>query len=350
MKLLHTADLHLSTPDDLPSLSAVLESARTNSCGIVLIAGDMFDTPAAARNLSVKTSAILESFGGEVWILPGNHDEAELKTHKSLSRNSRILHSEDQPLLVERHPDFDLYAVPYSDTLTMADFSAEKTDPSRAILLAHGNYNEVGFFGKNDDDSGYFPIFPEDVRDRFRYVALGHFHSWKESSAGRTTVVYSGSPRITRASDYGRRRVSILDTSSWKASAFDLPMPYIEPITIRASVADTPESLENRVFEMLSSLRLPELASASIRFSGFVRSQFDRVLLKQNLESRLQAEFGNRPFQNADTESLELLRADLGNHPLIRLALDESFRQIPEAEREAYEIFALSRLQAITGE
>ena len=69
MKILHTADLHLGAPmrahlpakearlrrdELLSSFHTLLKTAREHGCAAVILAGDLFDTEAAAAALAAK--------------------------------------------------------------------------------------------------------------------------------------------------------------------------------------------------------------------------------------------------------------------------------------------------------
>lgn len=93
IRLLHTADLHLGLKFTrggyAPALSEGLAARRLEclrelvalaeerSCGLIVVAGDLFDTPRVPKGLVREAAAALGRFEGVVTVLPGNHDYAQ---------------------------------------------------------------------------------------------------------------------------------------------------------------------------------------------------------------------------------------------------------------------------------
>ena len=88
VKFLHTADLHLDsafhglTPDraarrrqeQRQMLTDMAELANSHSCDLWLLSGDLFDSDCAFPETLETLRLALESFRGQVFIAPGNHD------------------------------------------------------------------------------------------------------------------------------------------------------------------------------------------------------------------------------------------------------------------------------------
>ncbi len=90
IRIFHTADLHLGlkftrggyspalqkrlVEQRLETLRSMVALANARECGVLVIAGDLFDTPRVVKGLVRETAEILTRFEGIVAVLPGNHD------------------------------------------------------------------------------------------------------------------------------------------------------------------------------------------------------------------------------------------------------------------------------------
>lgn len=343
MRILHTADVHLKTAGDLSILQTIIRTAADKKCAAILIAGDLFDQQSAGLATEQAIPQIFQEFEGEILILPGNHDYEILQGKKSLSRNSMILNSRE--FIIRRKLDnAELAAVPFRKDLSMKDIGAIDCDPENSILLAHGNYYTNEFF-YDDEVKKYFPIFDEDLRDNYRYVALGHYHRHFRYELGRTVVLNPGSPRITRASDTGPRMVSILDTSNWKDESVTLPVEYILPLEIYASVFDTPEILREKLKQKLQAIQNPKLARPSVVLRGTLSSEIEITSLQEMLSQTANQSIGKAA--EIDTRELHLIDKNLTAHPFVKSLLAELDRTSNPEEKEDLKLFALERLNSI---
>ena len=86
--MIHTADLHLGAkfeflPEELipaaqklqtDALRSLVQYAADSEADVLLIAGDVFDTPEVPAQLAAKVFEILSECPCPVFIAPGNHD------------------------------------------------------------------------------------------------------------------------------------------------------------------------------------------------------------------------------------------------------------------------------------
>lgn len=344
MKILHTADLHLNAREDLKTLQVLVDTARLENCGMILVCGDLFDSGNSYLSVEQSIPAVLDSFDGEILILPGNHDADFLSRRKGFSSNSRVLRSEE-PFILEERPDFQIVAVPYRDGFGMKDAGDTGADPDRSILMAHGNYYANEFFYESDSKK-YFPIFEDDLRDRFAYAALGHYHRRIELRLGRTQLVNPGSPRVTRDSDTGKRAASVLDTATWKYRMIDLPSDYLDDRVLAVSVFDTPEDISARLNAELNPLKDPFLKKLILRVSGTLSSGIQPAELRELLTQTGKTALGFAPDIVMDT--LKLVKSDLLTNPFVRNLLKEAEgKAASPGEAEALRLFAIERLNAL---
>ena len=87
MRFLHTADWQIGMKaaalgdagarvreERLAAGRRVIETAKSHNVDFLLVAGDLFEDNAVDRVLVQKVVDILNSFGGPVYVIPGNHD------------------------------------------------------------------------------------------------------------------------------------------------------------------------------------------------------------------------------------------------------------------------------------
>jgi len=91
MRFVHTADWQIGMKcqrlgdasarvreERLAAGHRVIRAAKDRAADFILVAGDLFEDNAVDRVLVQKVVDILNSFGGPVFVLPGNHDPSNL--------------------------------------------------------------------------------------------------------------------------------------------------------------------------------------------------------------------------------------------------------------------------------
>lgn len=208
IKIFHTGDFHLDSPFSgcdvkesdgrraslRDSFASALKRAAADGCGMILIAGDLFDCGYVTHETVSKAFLAIEECGIPVVISPGNHDPYEkggvYDKHERPSNlfvfsSSEISRMDFDDLGVSVHG----YAFT-SDRMDESPLSApiELHGENANILLAHGDiYSPI---------SKYAPISPLSIEGSgFDYVALGHVHKAEPPvRMGSTTVAYCGFP------------------------------------------------------------------------------------------------------------------------------------------------------------
>ncbi len=346
MKFLHTADLHLSDQDSLECLQVIVARAEKEKCAYILIAGDMFDKDSSYLAIEQQVLQILEGFSGEILILPGNHDAGFLAQRKTLSRNSRVF-TPDQILYQEKLGEVTLWAIPFREDSDMSRFADLETDARSSILMAHGTYYSNSFF-YNDEHKVYFPIFEKDLRDRFAYVALGHYHRPILVQLGATQVVNPGAPRITRASDLGPRQAALVDTSGWSVVMIDLPLSYIQPLDLHVTPGDSLETINGRLDALLRQSHLQTAwARVQVHFMGILSPDITLQMLRDQAEVILKN--NKLDFAPPELRDVAQLQPELLQNSYVQNLLQELDRQAREQglDGEALKAFSLARLQSI---
>lgn len=210
-RFLHTADLHLSRPfgflppklaeerrrDQRVAVTKIADLVLERDVDMLLIAGDLFDTPdpdptdleAVTKELSRITGA-----GKKVFAIPGNHDYASV--------NSFWRQMPSYGVHVFLDPDWDTVILnDLGISVSGAAFHRAKSERRAfegletpgdmpAVVLAHGSYEL--FEGQLDR---YHPFSTTELSaTHAAYIALGHYHRFNPISADGTTACYPGTP------------------------------------------------------------------------------------------------------------------------------------------------------------
>lgn len=209
MKIMHLADFHLDSAFSGFSKEAADERrrelrdcfvralgiARERGVELVLIAGDLFDTPFGSAATRGAVFEAIRNVNCPVVIAPGNHDHYSkngIYADKNLPENAYVFTSGELGRF-----DFDELGVSVigyaftSDRYESNPLAAEVPTSSENvnILCAHAEIG-TGF-------SKYAPISANAIaRCGFSYAALGHVHiPAAPVTAGATLIAYTGFPQ-----------------------------------------------------------------------------------------------------------------------------------------------------------
>ena len=205
VKILHTADLHLDSPNSglgLASAEAVrneqrlvfskmMEYVSENAIDIVLICGDLFDGKYISNETKNLVKRKFAQLPCPVVIAPGNHDPyntVSLYHSGELPDNVYVFSSEEMQIF-----DFDNIGVSVcgyaftSDRLEHSPITSFVPRRTRyaPVLCAHADLGAT--FSK------YAPVSVSDIeRCNFAYAALGHIHNEPENLP--ENIKYCGFP------------------------------------------------------------------------------------------------------------------------------------------------------------
>ena len=274
MKLLHTADWHLGQTffeydrkmEHTQFLTWLCEQIKLHEVDVLLIAGDVFDTP----NPSAESQRMYYTFLREVTaenqylqiiVIAGNHDsaarlEAPSSLLESMNINVRgiIKRTADgeidfQHLIVPLDKGGHCIAVPYlrqgdypdSDTYAngvqlMYKALYESIDDKSKPIIVMGHMQATGSEISANDRSertiigGLESISPDAFAGDIAYAALGHLHRAQRVS-GRDNVRYSGAPLPMSFAEKNNKQgvtlVTITDTTNIEQLLFDTPVKLI---------------------------------------------------------------------------------------------------------------------------
>jgi DNA repair exonuclease SbcCD nuclease subunit len=302
MRFLHTADWQIGMKatalgdagarireERLAAGHRVVAAAKDFQVDFIVVAGDLFEHNAVDRVLVQKVADILGSFGGPVFIIPGNHDplmRGSVWEHPAwkASDTVRVLRQE-APIEVWGGM---LYPCPvlerHSGRNPTAWITAERTGAVR-IGLAHGTVE-----GVRQDEPDY-PI-PRDAAERtgLDYLALGHWHSTTiyTSSGGVPQMAYSGTPEPTRFGERESGQVLMVEIPGPEAAPKITPVPtgglnwvtVVEELRERGDLA--------RVREELGAIARPERSLIEVSLGGILTADGQAELdhIEQILQSR----------------------------------------------------------------
>ena len=221
MKILHTADLHLTEKhaERWQALEKIIVLGRQHNIQALVISGDLFDQDVEAENLRVQFREMIGTADFHTVILPGNHDYKAYRSGLYFGHQVSIISRWDQPVHLD---DITIWGLPYSkitkirlinQLLEMSEIIAEDRFN---VLLYHGELLDAFFTRHELGDEGeqrympaklsYFAPLP------VHYVLAGHFHSRYASwpIPGRGQFIYSGSPVSITSKEVGKRAVNLI--------------------------------------------------------------------------------------------------------------------------------------------
>jgi DNA repair protein SbcD/Mre11 len=238
-RLLHMADVHLGARhDDLGPAAAAqrerqfaafaraIDLALDEKVDAVLVCGDLFDSNSQPRRSVERAAAEFKRLVERhvpVVVIPGTHDcydtgsiyrvfdlaemagaapESDMLTVLTDSRGAV-----DLPGLattVRAH----VFATKRASESPLAQMSVSDAEREAAwqVGMVHGS---MAVPGKFDEDEVIFTE-QEVAASGLDYLALGHWHSFREGHAGRTVWAYAGAPEPVALDQDGAGRVALV--------------------------------------------------------------------------------------------------------------------------------------------
>ena len=217
MKILHTADVHLSENniERLEALKRIVEAAESSEADALVIAGDLFDTASDVESLREKVRPLFSDNSFETLAIPGNHDHRAYRREDYLGEDFTLL--KNSPIEKVEIGGANIVGVPY----TGKDFSdliqpvqEAREDGMENYLVFHGTL--LGSSGGFGEEERYLPVKPEQIAETgFDYVLAGHIHSQASMvEAGGTKFLYPGSPASVTETETGRRKAWMIENEA----------------------------------------------------------------------------------------------------------------------------------------
>ena len=248
VSFLHTADIHVGAKfkglggekgdirrkDIIKTLRTIVGHVLEKDMDGLLVVGDIFDERAIDIETVSTVASILSELGSaDKWcvIVPGNHDplgDNSPYNKTSFSSDIIIVKNTEGFDRIEL-PVFVLYATAFDDqnrTIPkLRTFTQEKVEDVPTVVAIHGSVEpDNDFWSSNAEGSQYCPISLDDITKlNVDYVALGHFHSYKQLSSS-PVAVYPGSPEGLGYDEIGQRYVAAVTLNPSGAAVEKIPI------------------------------------------------------------------------------------------------------------------------------
>lgn len=245
LRIIHTADWQIGKPygtvtdeqkrfrlqqERLAAIGRIRDVVRQQNAQLVLVAGDLFDSPTPAATAVLEVLELIGEMGVPVLVIPGNHDHGapgtvwhrdDFQRHqRQMAPNLQLL-LENQPVLLDQAVVLPCPLLRNKDSrdptqwLRGLDWNALPADRPR-IVLAHGGVQ--GFGGQDyeaDEEAQASANNLIDLAglpaDQIDYIALGDWHNLKQVSS---QAWYPGTPepdRFDQGDDNQRGQVLLVD-------------------------------------------------------------------------------------------------------------------------------------------
>ncbi|MGI8928057.1 MAG: metallophosphoesterase family protein [Candidatus Limnocylindrales bacterium] len=331
-RLLHMADVHLGARhDDLGPAAAAqrerqfaafrraIELAIAENVDLVLICGDLFDSNGQPRRSVERAATELARLVDRhipVVIIPGTHDSYEpssiYRAFDLAAMSGAPPDSDRVTVLTDSRPRVDfanldltvhgvVFATKRAPQSPLAGFPAAQTDKPLAwqVGMIHGS---LAVPGKFDLDEVIFTD-PEVAASGLDYLALGHWHSFREGRAGATTWAYSGAPEPVALDQDGAGQVLLveLEQRNGKHVVKVEPKPVgrtrFEKIELDAAAIASQGGLEKTLRERADPDRVLDVRVVGVKSDGL-------DLNVDELERQLQGAFLRLRVRDSSIASL----------------------------------------------
>lgn len=332
MKLLHTADIQLGAQfkglgeraeaqreQIKKTFHRALELAIEEKVGLILIAGDLFDSNHPSLELTQFARGefrFLKDRGVKVCIVPGHHDA--LDEHGIYNRErfdeefSNVFIFRDPQGGVKEYEDLDIaiFAKPNAQsTSTKSPFpglAGLTTSMKYKVVAAHGELMIPGKFAGN-----YHPIAISELEGLtgIDYAALGHWHSMQDCTTYgkfKMPVWYAGSPELVALDQAGAGNVLVGEFSNQGVKILPKRVGRRMALTLQLDIANfnTIEELKEKIFEQQD-----QDAICRVELSGI-----DMNNVTVNLE-RLETDLADAFFFVKITDNTHVRLEDLPQYP-----------------------------------
>lgn len=326
IKIFHTGDIHLDSPfrrmthservaarrHQREIFEKMMRYVKENGFDIVLISGDLFDSPTPSPEAEECAVKALSSLSCPVIISPGNHDPY-LRTpayfKQKLPENVYVF-SSDEPQIFE-FEELGLQVCGYAFTSSNI---YEKNPLEGFELPAFEGVSLLCAHAELDTPlSRFAPLSKKDIARRgFAYAALGHIH--KADSIlreGESVIAYCGCPegRAFDEEDYGGA-IAVAVEDGRVASAERIIFAERRYLCRELDISGISDdaSLLERVREYISAEGFDQNTALRLTLTGEVDMSFtpDKSLVLSGISKALMlVEIEDNTFPRIDTRALE---------------------------------------------
>jgi exonuclease SbcD len=235
LRLLHMADVHLGARHrdlgeaaarqrerQLAAFRRGIDVALERKVDVTLICGDLFDSnaqPLRTVQLAANELKRLTAVGGRVVLIPGTHDVYDASSlYRVFDLAQMCGLAPGSPLLTVLVPEGPDVVFPEFDVVVHARVFPTKRAPrsplagfdatadTRAAWHVGMIHGAIHIPGKVEQDE--VMVTPAEIAaSGLDYLALGHWHSFQQGRAGRTTWAYAGAPEPVAVDQDGAGQV-----------------------------------------------------------------------------------------------------------------------------------------------
>ena len=297
MKLIHTSDIHLSSPlntrlrsdkirarkkELMGNFLRLAEEARREGAAGIIIAGDLFDSEKITKkDMDYVISVIRGAADIEFFYLPGNHERDVILSAGELPENLHIFGKE-----------WSVFSV---GGVTLVGRSETAKDMFSTIPLSESGVNIAVLHGEIRERSAEGGVIGiKDTEDlRLDYVALGHYHSYSEYPCGRGgagRAVYCGTPEGRGFDEVGEKGYCLITAEGGRVSHRFIPFAkrVLHEAYVDIGGALTTHEVELRIHA--ATKHIPDSDLVRVVFTGARELE-----LKCNTDM-LQERFGTRLY------------------------------------------------------
>ncbi len=363
LQLLHTADIHLNAPNESlgeraaalrecvwEAYERVIDLALERGVDAVVIAGDLFDTrepdPTALRRAFAQLGRLAAASPPvHVVLLPGTHDcwsEGGLWESLAVRRLPETVHVLAGPgptscALAERGVAFHgcAHICGRGGQRPLSELRADEGADIN-VGIAHGSHER----GDIEADSSMFSA-EEIAATGMDYLALGHWHSWHDLSAGAVTAINPGSPEVHGLGDQERGAVALVTLGEGAARVERVTVGRLYCRELEIDVADL-AGTEQLILE------LTERGDAQLLLRVLLRGLAPPGVLidLDAVRERVADDFFALDIEDASHPALEELGdADLDTHLVLGKFVELARERIVAAETERERRIAERALQ-----
>jgi len=280
MKILHTADIHLTAYGDerWQALQGLIALGQEKGIALFVISGDLFDRGINAEELRPSLRALFSDTGFKICLIPGNHDSDAYAGGMYFGEDTVILTDVNKPFV---YNDVMVWGMPFAPTASqkllqqLHALAPHMPPDGKHIVLYHGELLDAFFartdFGDEGDERymparlSYFDGLP------VAYVLAGHFHKRFDvrKLAQGGYFVYPGSPCSITKKEVGQRRINLFELGK-PPQEYLLDTPYFEEVIVVCDPFADQNPLE-QIKERLQ--KLPANAQVLLTVTGFINGE-----------------------------------------------------------------------------
>ncbi|MBE6655819.1 MAG: DNA repair exonuclease [Ruminococcaceae bacterium] len=280
MKILHMADCHLDSVMErhlparvakarrrelLLTFSAAVSAAEKEGASLVLIAGDLFDTPTPSEGALRYVLDCISAHADMTFLyIEGNHDAGAL-SNSAPPPNMLLVPARKSAVF--SFDDVKIYAAGFGVTEeTIAAFECKENEKN--ILLLHGTLTT-----SRADIREEMILRTALDNKKVDYLALGHFHTHTAMRLSRGGLAcYAGTPEGRGFDETGRCGVILLDTDTMKADFLTTAQRTLHNIEVDVTGAVTLPEIEKRVNAAVAAI--PESDMVRLHLIGEVEEHY----------------------------------------------------------------------------